>query len=114
LDPTEESIAATSSGQAARPCYDFVRFPLAAALSPHHPGPLLPASPPDRREKRESKRLLSPSLPADGREAGREGLGSEGSGGGIDDEAGQSDNIELCVAIEGETIEGKSIAHGLL
>jgi hypothetical protein len=60
---------------------------LTAALSPHHPDPLLPASPPSRREKREeslgksveasSENPLSPGGRGGGWERG--GWGSEGS-----------------------------------
>ena len=52
-----------------------------AAEDPHHSGPLLPALPPVRREKRENSEgrlcedFLLPSLPSGGGEAGREGLG---------------------------------------
>jgi hypothetical protein len=59
------------------------KHPLSCGVEPSSPRPSSPILPPTCREKREKvvKSGLSPSLPADGREAGREGLGSEGSGG---------------------------------
>src|SRR5215203_4572627 len=56
------------------------RDELAPPGGPHHPGPLLPASPTSagRRGRGLSEESSSPSLPDGGREAGREGLGSEG------------------------------------
>src|SRR5215203_5351648 len=48
---------------------------------PHHPGPLLPASPPDRREKREHGNACGQSPLSPGRWEGRlgeRGRGSEG------------------------------------
>src|SRR3954463_13364806 len=50
------------------------------SVGPHHPGPLLPASPPSRREQREKeKNVLKPLSPGGfGEGGGERGLGSEG------------------------------------